>query len=217
VETMELRAAGTVDAPPKEVSLTDPQATWVTRPGINPFFAYDVNYLIDNKFGIIVDAEGTRANRIVEIAVTQTMVDRVERRFDLRPQRLAGDTVYGVARLLKWLMDRKITHTCPYGTNQAGPTASSAELISSLIGNVTYTSARRVICSPNTASSIRAVFCLTGRACMTAQDASSSHGVRRRTPARSRAISTRRCETMFVLSPTLRPSSSRAASARKSR
>jgi transposase len=99
--------------PPKQVSLTDPQAAWVTRPGINPFFAYDVNYLIDNKFGIIVDAVGTRANRIVEIAVTQTMVDRVERRFDLRPQRLAGDTVYGVARLLKWLVDRKISPHVP--------------------------------------------------------------------------------------------------------
>ena len=99
--------------PPKEVSLTDPQAAWVMRPGINPFFAYDANYLIDNKFGIIVDAEGTRANRIVEIAVTKTMVDRVERRFDLRPQRLAGDTVYGAARLIKWLMDRKITPHVP--------------------------------------------------------------------------------------------------------
>ena len=28
----------------------------------------------------------------MEIAVTQTMVERVERRFDLRPRRLAGDT-----------------------------------------------------------------------------------------------------------------------------
>jgi transposase len=71
--------------PPKEVSLTDPQATWVARPGVDPFFAYDANYLIDNKAGIILDAVGTRANRAVEIAVTQTMVDRVERRFDLRP------------------------------------------------------------------------------------------------------------------------------------
>jgi hypothetical protein len=50
------------------------------------------NYLIDNKVGIILDAVGTRANRAVEIAVTQIMVDRVERRFDLRPKRLAGDT-----------------------------------------------------------------------------------------------------------------------------
>ena len=72
-----------------------------------------MNYLIDNKVGIIIDAEGTRANRTVEIAVTQTMVDRVCRRFDLQPQRLAGDTVYGAARLLKWLMDRKIAPHVP--------------------------------------------------------------------------------------------------------
>jgi hypothetical protein len=99
--------------PPKEVSLTDPQATWVARPGVDPFFAYDVNYLIDNKVGIIVDAEGTRANRIEEIAVTQTMLDRIGRRFDLQPQRLAGDTVYGAVRLLKWLVDRKIAPHIP--------------------------------------------------------------------------------------------------------
>src|SRR5246500_5192215 len=99
--------------PPKEVSLTDPQATWVARPGLDPFFAYDTNYLIDNKVGIILDAVGTRANRTVEIAITQTMVARVERRFDLRPQRLAGDTVYGAVRLLKWLVDRNIAPHVP--------------------------------------------------------------------------------------------------------
>src|SRR5215510_1537645 len=99
--------------PPKEVSLTDPQASWVARPGMDPFFAYDANYLIDNKAGIIIDAVGTRANRTVEIAITQAMVDRVERRFDLRPQRLAGDTVYGAVRLLKWLVDRNIAPHVP--------------------------------------------------------------------------------------------------------
>jgi transposase len=99
--------------PPKEVSLTDPQATWVTRPGVDPFFAYDANYLIDNKAGIIVDAEGTRANRTVEITVAQTMLERVSRCFDLWPQKLAGDTVYGAVRLLKWLVDRKITPHVP--------------------------------------------------------------------------------------------------------
>src|SRR5215216_5646817 len=99
--------------PPKEISLTDPQATWVARPGVDPFFAYDANYLIDNKAGIIIDAVGTRANRAVEIAVAQTMVDRVERRFDLRPQRLAGDTAYGAVRLLKWLVDRNIAPHVP--------------------------------------------------------------------------------------------------------
>src|SRR6266699_232671 len=99
--------------PPKEVSLTDPQATWVARPGVDPFFAYDANYLIDNKAGIIIDAEGTRANRTAGIAITETMVNRVGRRFNLRPQRLAGDTVYGAVRLLKWLVDRKITPHIP--------------------------------------------------------------------------------------------------------
>jgi transposase len=99
--------------PPKEVSLTDPQAAWVAKTGINPFFAYDANYLVDNKAGIIVDAEGTRANRIVEIAITETMIERVKCRFDLRPQRLAGDSAYGAVRLLKWLVDRKITPHVP--------------------------------------------------------------------------------------------------------
>jgi hypothetical protein len=80
---------------------------------VNPFFAYDANYLIDNKAGIIVDAEGTRANRAAEIVITETMVDRVARRFNLRPLRLAGDSVYGAVRLLKWLVDRKITPHVP--------------------------------------------------------------------------------------------------------
>jgi hypothetical protein len=101
--------------------LTDPQAAWVARKGVDPFFAYDANYLIDNKAGIIIDAEGTRANRIEEIAITQTMVDRVGRRFDLRPQRLAGDTVYGAVRLLKWLVDRKITPHVPVSDKSARP------------------------------------------------------------------------------------------------
>ncbi len=99
--------------PPKEVALTDPQAAWVARKNTDPFFAYDANYLIDNKAGIIVDAEGTRANRIAEIAITETMIERVKKRFDLQPRRLVGDTAYGAARLLKWLVDRQIAPHIP--------------------------------------------------------------------------------------------------------
>ncbi|MCP4305756.1 MAG: transposase [bacterium] len=99
--------------PAKQVSLTDPQAAWVGRKGVDPFFAYDANYLIDNKAGVIVDAQGTRANRSEEIAVTETMVERVERRFELKPDRLAGDTVYGAVRMLKWLMERGIEPHIP--------------------------------------------------------------------------------------------------------
>jgi transposase len=117
--------------PPKEVSLTDPQATWVARPGVDPFFAYDANYLIDNKVGIILDAEGTRANRVVEISVTRTMIERVARRFGLQPQRLAGDTVYGAVSLLKWLVDRQITPHVPVWDKSARSdgTFSRADLV----------------------------------------------------------------------------------------
>jgi transposase len=113
--------SGRAGKPPKQVSLTDPQAAWVAKKGMNPFFAYDANYLIDNKVGVILDAEGTRANRIDEIAIAQTMVDRVARRFDLRPHRLAADTAYGAVRLLKWLDDRKITPHIPVWDKSARP------------------------------------------------------------------------------------------------
>ena len=108
-----LSGGGNRSKPPKEVSLTDPQAAWVARKNTDPFFAYDANYLIDNKAGIIVDAEGTRANRIAEIAIAETMIERVKERFNLRPRRLAGDTVYGAARLLKWLVERNISPHIP--------------------------------------------------------------------------------------------------------
>ena len=107
--------------PPKEISLTDPQAAWVARKGVDPFFAYDANYLIDNRFGIILDADGTRANRTDEIAITETMLARVEHRFDLKPERLAGDTAYGAAKLLKWLWDRGITPHVPVWDKSARP------------------------------------------------------------------------------------------------
>lgn len=99
--------------PPKAVSLTDPLAAWVTKKYARPFFAYDANYLIDHVCGIIVDAEGTCANRRHEIAAAETMLDRVSRRFDLKPRSLAGDSVYGAGRLLTWLMERGIEPHVP--------------------------------------------------------------------------------------------------------
>ena len=64
----------------------------------------------------------------MEIAVTQTMVERVERRFDLRPMRLVGDTVYGAVGLLKWLVDRNITPHVPVWEAQDG-TFSRADFV----------------------------------------------------------------------------------------
>jgi hypothetical protein len=81
--------------------------------------ASHTEFLTVPKAGIIVDAEGTRANRLAEIAITETMIERVKSRFDLRPRRLAGDTVYGAVRLLKWLVDRGI-HAAHSRVGQVG-------------------------------------------------------------------------------------------------
>ena len=35
------------------------------------------------------------------------MVDRVEQRFQLKPRRLVGDTAYGTAPMLAWMVEQK--------------------------------------------------------------------------------------------------------------
>jgi hypothetical protein len=77
--------------PPKQISLTDPQAAWVARKDVDPFFAYDANYLIDNKFGIILDAEGTRANCSDEMAIAgEPLGLEIEAAFDTSHHGLGG-------------------------------------------------------------------------------------------------------------------------------
>jgi len=65
-ESAETPAAGRKRKPRMAISLTDPEAAWIAYRKIRSIFAYHANYLIDNKLGIIVDAEGNRANRIDE-------------------------------------------------------------------------------------------------------------------------------------------------------
>ena len=94
-------------APPKSVSLTDPAARWTAAPGGPAFYAYSTNYLIDLQAGVIVDVEATPAHRSDEVDSTRMMVDRTERRFGLKPRRLVGDTAYGTAPMLSWMVNEK--------------------------------------------------------------------------------------------------------------
>ena len=73
-------------------------------PGGPAFFAYSTNYLIDVEAGIIVDVEATPALRTDEVNSTRTMIDRVEERFEMKPERLIGDTAYGSAEILGWML-----------------------------------------------------------------------------------------------------------------
>jgi transposase len=95
------------DVTPKFVSPSDPAAQWTGAMRGPAFFAYADNYLIDVKFGIIMDVEASRAIRQAEVGAAQTMIERTEERFDIKAERLAADTAYGSAANLNWLVNKK--------------------------------------------------------------------------------------------------------------
>jgi len=117
-------------ATPRTVSLSDPQARYTAAPGGPAFFAYSTNYLIDLDAGIIMDVEATQAHRSLEVEATKTMIQRVEDRFDVKPNRLVGDTAYGTAPMLHWMVNEK--HIAPHvrvwdRTQRKDETLSSSE------------------------------------------------------------------------------------------
>jgi transposase len=90
---------------PKFIAPADPATRWTAAHRGPAFFAYSANYLIDVDNAIIVDVEATTAIRQAEILAAKRMVDRSMERFDLCPTRLIGDTAYGAAEMLNWLVD----------------------------------------------------------------------------------------------------------------
>jgi transposase len=92
---------------PKFVSPSDPAAQWTGAMRGPAFFAYADNYLVDVKFGVIVDVEASRAIRQAEVGAAKTMIGRTEERFGLKPERLAADSAYGSAATLNWIVNEK--------------------------------------------------------------------------------------------------------------
>lgn len=92
---------------PKFISPSDPAAQWTGAMRGPAFFAYADNYLIDVKFGVIMDVEASRAVRQAEVGAAKTMIERVEERFGIKPDSLAADTAYGSAATLNWLIHAK--------------------------------------------------------------------------------------------------------------
>src|SRR3979490_222925 len=77
---------------PKFVSPSDPDAQWTGAMRGPAVFAYSDNYLIDVKVGVIRDVEASRAIRQAEVGASKTMIERTQERFDIKPERLPGDT-----------------------------------------------------------------------------------------------------------------------------
>ena len=89
---------------PKFISPADPAARWTGAHGGQAFFAYSTNYLIDVENAIIVDVEATTAIRQAEVLAAKRMIERSMERFDLYPAKLLGDSAYGSAEMLGWLV-----------------------------------------------------------------------------------------------------------------
>ena len=106
--TLDATAFGAAsDVTPKFVSRSDPAAQWTGAQRGPAFFAYSDNYLIDLKAGVIMDVEASRAIRQAEVGAEQTMIERTEQCFDIKPAWLAGDTAYGSGANLNWLVNDK--------------------------------------------------------------------------------------------------------------
>ncbi len=92
---------------PKFISPSDPAAQWTGAHRGPAFFAYATNYLIDTDNAIIVDVEASRAIRQAEVGAARTMIERVMDRFGLYPESLAGDSAYGNAEVVGWLVEEQ--------------------------------------------------------------------------------------------------------------
>jgi transposase len=98
---------GATEVIPKFISPADPAARWTSAHGGLAFFAYSDNYLIDLDHAIIVDVEASTAIRQAEVTAAKTMIERTEERLGLYPERLTGDTAYGSAEMLGWLVHER--------------------------------------------------------------------------------------------------------------
>jgi len=98
---------GATPVPPKQLAVADPAARWTAATRERAFFAYSTNYLIDLEHAVIVDVEATTSIRQAEVMAQRRMIDRVQTRFGLWPERLAADTGYGDAANLAWLVKEK--------------------------------------------------------------------------------------------------------------
>ena len=98
---------------PKALSRSDPTAAWTTRGRHKVMFGYSLNYLIDMEHAVIVDVEATPTRISKEVDATESMIERTEERFGLKPDHVAGDTAYGTGEMLGALMARDITPHIP--------------------------------------------------------------------------------------------------------
>ena len=105
---------------PKVISPTDPCSAWTAKANKRVQFGYGLNYLIDIENAVIVDVEATPARTYDEVRATKTMIERTERRLDLKPE--AARRGHGVRdRQVPWLARRCRHHAAHPGVGEGQP------------------------------------------------------------------------------------------------
>ena len=128
------------------MSPSDPAARWTGAHGGQAFFAYSTNYLVDVENAIIVDVEATTAIRQAEVLAAKRMIERSLERFDLYPSRLLGDSGYGSAEMLGWLVyERGIEpHVTVFDSRpaQTGPSRARTSPMTTQVTSIAVPAAR---------------------------------------------------------------------------
>jgi len=108
LETLDDAAFGAAsNVTPKFISHSDPASQWTGARGGPAYFAYSANYLLDTDNAVILDVEPTRSIRQAEVGAVRTMIDRVQEKHSLKPERLIADTAYGSGPMLDWLVEKR--------------------------------------------------------------------------------------------------------------
>jgi transposase len=140
---------------PKFIAPADPATRWTAAHRGPAFFAYSANYLIDTDNAIIVDVEATTAIRQAEVLAAKRMVERSLAGFDLYPAKLIGDTAYGTAEMLNWLVNEHgiephipVFDSIPTAPSRATPSpmTTSATAMSALPGRNSGSGKRSTEC-----------------------------------------------------------------------
>lgn len=89
------------------ISPSDPASRYTSAHGGRAEFCYATNYLIDVDHAVIVDVEASTAVRQAEVTAAKRMIARVHDDLGLWPRKLIGDTGYGSAEMLAWLVNER--------------------------------------------------------------------------------------------------------------
>jgi hypothetical protein len=95
---------------PSRVSPVDPAARYTSAHGGQAQFCYATNYLVDVKHAVIIDVEASTAVRQAEVTAAKRMIERAHDDLGLWPRKLIGDTGYGSAEMLAWLVHERDIH-----------------------------------------------------------------------------------------------------------